>query len=134
MSVRSTARVVGRLDNSAVSATGASLAFKDNEVIPVAVKSVTLDSILPPSSAVLLLKIDVQGWEYHVLKGASVLLSRPPHEAPYIIYEEDEKLLKESNSTSEEILEFLKEHGYHHCIKEGGDRHCVKEKHGDMFI
>lgn len=121
-------KVVGRLDNSAVSATGATLAFKGNEAIPVTIKSVTLDSVVPPSSPVLLLKIDVQGWEYHVLKGASNLLSRLPHEAPYIIYEEDEKLLKESNSTSEEILQFLKDHGYHHCIKEGGDRHCFKEK------
>ncbi|KAI5075731.1 hypothetical protein GOP47_0009807 [Adiantum capillus-veneris] len=126
-------KVVGRLDNSAVSATSATLAFKDNEIIPVTIKSVTLDSILPPLSRVLLLKIDVQGWEYHVLKGASDLLSRPPNLAPYIIYEEDEKLLKESNSTSEEILQYLKEHGYHHCIKDGGDRHCVKEKHGDLL-
>eukprot|EP00250_Pteridium_aquilinum_P012064 c20489_g1_i1 orf=500-1528(-) len=121
-------KVVGRLDNSAVSATGATLAFKANEVIPVTIKSVTLDSMLPPSSPVLLLKIDVQGWEYHVLKGATKLLSRPPHEAPYIIYEEDEKLLRESNSTSEEILQFLANHGYYYCSREGGDRHCSKEK------
>lgn len=121
-------KVVGRLDNSAVSATGAKLAFKANEVVPVTIKSVTLDSMLPPSTPVLLLKIDVQGWEYHVLKGASKLLSRPPHAAPYIIYEEDENLLKESNSTSDEILQFLAEHGYQHCVKDGGDRHCSKEK------
>lgn len=120
-------KVVGRLDNSAVSATGAKLAFKANEVVPVTIKSVTLDSMLPPSTPVLLLKIDVQGWEYHVLKGASKLLSRPHHEAPYIIYEEDENLLRESNSTSEEILRFLAKHGYHHCVKNGGDRHCSKE-------
>ncbi|KAH7443204.1 hypothetical protein KP509_02G025600 [Ceratopteris richardii] len=121
-------KVIGRLDNSAVSATGATLAFKANEVIPVTVKSVTLDSVIPTSTAVALLKIDVQGWEYHVLKGATKLLSRPAHEAPYVIYEEDERLLKESNSTSEQILQFLKSHGYNQCIKDGGDRHCFKGK------
>lgn len=121
-------KVLGRLDNSAVSATGAKLAFKSNEIVPITIRAVTLDSLLPPSRPVLLLKIDVQGWEYHVLKGASKLLSRPSHEAPYIIYEEDEKLLQESNSTSEEILHFLASHGYEYCSKDGGDRHCTKEK------
>lgn len=120
-------KVVGRLDNSAVSATGAKLAFKANKVVPITIKSVTLDSMLPPSTHVVLLKIDVQGWEYNVLKGASKLLSRPFHEAPYIVYEEDDNLLRESNSTSKEILRFLAKHGYHHCVKEGGDRHCSKE-------
>ena len=119
---------MGRLDNSAVSASGAKLAFKSNDVVPITIQSVTLDSMIPPSMPVLLLKIDVQGWEYHVLKGASELLSRPPPEAPYIIYEDDEKLLRESNSTSDEILRFLARHGYQHCSKKGGDQHCTKEK------
>lgn len=121
-------KVVGRLDNSAVSATGANLAFKSNEVVPIEIRSVSLDSLLPSSSSVLLLKVDVQGWEYHVLKGASNLLSKPPHEAPYVIYEEDESLLQASNSTGREILQLLSSHGYRFCSKQGGDRHCTKEK------
>ncbi|GLJ34016.1 hypothetical protein SUGI_0684150 [Cryptomeria japonica] len=110
-------KVVGRLDNSAVSATGAKLAFKSNELIPVSVRSITLDTVIHQSELVILLKIDVQGWEYHVLKGATSLLSRKPGDAPYIIYEDDERLLHESNTSSNDIKEFLASMGYNSCTK-----------------
>lgn len=74
-----------------------------------------------------MLKIDVQGWESHVLKGAKKLLSRKSSEAPYLIYEEDERLLHASNSTAIEIRNFLHEVGYHHCSRHGTDVHCTKE-------
>ncbi|PON39331.1 Methyltransferase FkbM [Parasponia andersonii] len=119
-------KLVGRLDNSAVSATGAKLAFKSNEEIALQVKSVPLDEVIPESEPVLLLKIDVQGWEYHVLKGASKLLSRKGSEAPYLIYEEDERLLQASNSSSKDIRDFLRSVGYHHCTQHGTDAHCTK--------
>lgn len=121
-------KVVGRLDNSAVSMTGAKLAFKSNEIVPVSVISVTLDTVIPESEPVALLKIDVQGWEYHVLKGASHLLSRVPGDAPYIIYEDDEKLLRESNTSSKNIRDFLVSMGYDSCTKHGTDTHCKKER------
>ncbi|KAL2929531.1 Methyltransferase sdnD [Bienertia sinuspersici] len=69
-------KLVGRLDNNAISTAGAKLAFKSNEEIAVEVKTIPLDEVIPDSEPVLLLKIDVQGWEYHVLKGAKRLLSR----------------------------------------------------------
>ncbi|KAK9706161.1 hypothetical protein RND81_07G107900 [Saponaria officinalis] len=119
-------KLVGRLDNSAVSATGAKLAFKSNEEIAVQVKTIPLDDVIPESKPVLLLKIDVQGWEYHVLKGAKKLLSRKGTEAPYIIYEEDERLLQASNTTAKEIRDFLKTVGYDHCTQHGTDAHCTK--------
>ncbi|KAL5547862.1 hypothetical protein UlMin_003093 [Ulmus minor] len=119
-------KLVGRLDNSAVSATGAKLAFKSNEEVELQVRSIPLDEVIPESEPVLLLKIDVQGWEYHVLKGASKLLSRKGREAPYLIYEEDERLLQASNSSSKEIRDFLRNVGYHHCIQHGTDAHCTK--------
>ncbi|KAF5183967.1 Methyltransferase fkbm [Thalictrum thalictroides] len=119
-------KLVGRLDNSAVSATGAKLAFKSNEEIELQVPSIPLDHVIPESEQVLLLKIDVQGWEYHVLKGASKLLSRKVGEAPYLIYEEDERLLQASNSSSKEIRSFLNSIGYHHCTMHGTDAHCTK--------
>ncbi|KAF2317989.1 hypothetical protein GH714_041314 [Hevea brasiliensis] len=53
-------KLVGRLDNSAVSATGAKLAFKSNEEIAVQVRTIPLDDLIPESEPVLLLKIDVQ--------------------------------------------------------------------------
>ncbi|KAA8535091.1 hypothetical protein F0562_030094 [Nyssa sinensis] len=120
-------KLVGRLDNSAVSATGAKMAFKSNEEVALQVRSIPLDEVIPESEPVLLLKIDVQGWEYHVLKGASKLLSRKKGEAPYIIYEEDERLLQASNSSAKEIREFLHSVGYHHCTQHGTDAHCSKK-------
>ncbi|XP_057783126.1 uncharacterized protein LOC131000990 [Salvia miltiorrhiza] len=119
-------KLVGRLDNSAVSATGAKMAFKSNEEIAVQVRSIPLDEVIPVSERVLLLKIDVQGWEYHVLKGASKLLSRNKSEAPYLIYEEDPRLLQASNTSAHEIREFLRTMGYHKCTQHGTDAHCTK--------
>ncbi|XP_058760341.1 uncharacterized protein LOC131633659 [Vicia villosa] len=120
-------KLVGRLDNSAVSATGAKLAFKSNEEIAFQVRTVPLDEVIPTSERVLLLKIDVQGWEYHVLKGASKLLSRKGSQAPYLIYEEDERLLQASNSSAKEIRDFLRSVGYHDCTQHGTDAHCTKK-------
>lgn len=120
-------QLVGRLDNSAVSAAGAKLAFKSNEEIAVEVKTIPLDEIIPDSEPVLLLKIDVQGWEYHVLKGAKKLLSRKGVEAPYLIYEEDERLLQASNTTAKEIRDFLGSVGYVDCTMHGTDAHCTKK-------
>lgn len=121
-------KLVGRLDNSAVSEVGARLAFKSNKEIAVQVKSIPLDKLIPPSQPVLLIKIDVQGWEYHVLKGAKKLLSGKPAEAPYLIYEEDERLLTASNSSSKEIRDFLKSVGYSKCSQHGTDAHCTDRK------
>ena len=119
--------MVGRLDNSAISAAGAKLAFKSNEEVEVQVRSVPLDEVIPETEPVALLKIDVQGWEYHVLKGASKLLSRKASEAPYLIYEEDERLLQASNSSSKEIRDVLHSVGYNHCTQHGTDAHCTKK-------
>ncbi|KAB2618637.1 hypothetical protein D8674_014506 [Pyrus ussuriensis x Pyrus communis] len=119
-------KLVGRMDNSAISATGARLAFKNNKEVAVQVRTIPLDDVIQESEPVLLLKIDVQGWEYHVLKGASKLLSRKAGEAPYIIYEEDERLLRASDSSAREIQEFLKSVGYNHCTQHGTDAHCTK--------
>ena len=120
-------QVVGRLDNSAISATSAKLAFKSNEEIAVEVATIPLDEVIPESERVVLIKIDVQGWESHVLRGASKLLSRKAGEAPYLIYEEDERLLQASNSSAQEIRKFLGTVGYHHCTRHGTDAHCTKD-------
>jgi len=120
-------KVIGRLDNSAISATGAKLAFKSNEEVAVEVATIPLDEVIPDAQHVVLIKIDVQGWEYHVLRGASKLLSRRKGEAPYLIYEEDERLLQASNSSAQVIRAFLGSVGYNHCTRRGTDAHCTKE-------
>lgn len=104
------------------------MAFKSNEEIAVEVKTIPLDEIISESEPVLLLKIDVQGWEYHVLKGAKKLLSRKGAEAPYLIYEEDERLLQASNTTTKEIRDFLTSVGYDNCSMHGTDAHCTKKR------
>ncbi|XP_015690573.2 uncharacterized protein LOC102715744 [Oryza brachyantha] len=120
-------KVIGRLDNSAISATGAKLAFKANEEIAVEVATIPLDEVILDAERVLVIKIDVQGWEYHVLRGASKLLSRRKGDAPYLIYEEDERLLQASNSSAQEIRAFLSSVGYNHCTRHGTDAHCRKD-------
>ncbi|XP_078441743.1 fkbM family methyltransferase [Wolffia australiana] len=120
-------KLVGRLDNSAVSAEGARMAFKDKEEVAVGVAAVRLDDVVPAERRVALLKIDVQGWELHVLRGARELLSRKPGEAPYLIYEEDERLLRASNATAADIRRFLAGLGYHRCQLRATDAHCTKD-------
>ncbi|CAN6287667.1 unnamed protein product [Urochloa humidicola] len=120
-------KVIGRLDNSAISATGAKLAFKSNEEVAVVVSTIPLDEVIPDTERVFMIKIDVQGWEYHVLRGASKLLSRTKGEAPYLIYEEDERLLQASNTSTHEIRTFLSSVGYNDCTRRGTDAHCTKE-------
>ncbi|PKA46412.1 hypothetical protein AXF42_Ash020303 [Apostasia shenzhenica] len=119
-------KVVGRLDNSAISEIGAKLVFKSNEEIPVEVRTIPLDEVILESERVLLIKIDVQGWEYHVIQGAKKLLSRKKGEAPYLIYEEDERLLRASNSSAKKIRDFLRSVGYNNCTQHGTDAHCTK--------
>ncbi|KAK1420979.1 hypothetical protein QVD17_22990 [Tagetes erecta] len=119
-------KLVGRLDNSAVSATGAKMAFKSNEEVELQVRSIPLDHVISETERVLLMKVDVQGWEYHVLKGAKKLLSRKKGEAPYLIYEEDERLLQASNTSSKEIRRYLHGLGYTQCVRQGTDAHCTK--------
>jgi hypothetical protein len=120
-------QVVGRLDNSAVSAEAAVVAFPFNKVVAVTVPCTTVDSVAP-EAAVAMLKVDVHGHEYRVLRGATQLLSRPAPHAPYLVYEEDERLLRANNSSSREILHLLEGLGYKYCRKEGMDRHCWKDK------
>ncbi|KAF3620702.1 hypothetical protein FXO38_32219 [Capsicum annuum] len=97
-------QLVGRFDNSAVLATGSKLAFKSNEEIGVQIKTIPLDEVIQETERVLLIKRDVQGWEYHVLKGASNILSRKKGEAPYLIYDKDERLLQARNSSAKSFL------------------------------
>ena len=60
--------MVGRLGNSAVSATRAKFAFKWSEFVPVSVRSITVETATDQSEPILLLKIDVQGWESPIIE------------------------------------------------------------------
>ena len=108
-----------------MSAEGARMAFKEKEEVEVEVSTVRVDEVVG-EERVVLIKIDVQGWELHVLRGAEKLLAREKGMAPYLIYEEDERLLKASNTTAKEIRGFLAGLGYS-CELRGGDAHCTKD-------
>jgi len=77
----------------------------------VAVEVVTLDEQLSSAGPIDLIKIDVEGFEFHVLKGAKAILER---DKPDLFIEIDDKLLKANGTTARELLLYLQnEHNYH---------------------
>lgn len=75
------------------------------EAIPVRV--VTLDEYFPASDRVALLKIDVEGAELDVLKGAERILTR---DRPTIVFESEQRHLREG--VVADCLNHLKARGY----------------------
>jgi FkbM family methyltransferase len=79
------------------------------------VRSTTLDEVYGKSRAtfdengVSVVKIDVEGFEPNVLKGAEVLISKF---RPVIVCEVQYDTLIRNGFRAEDILSFLKEHGY----------------------
>jgi FkbM family methyltransferase len=85
----------------------------DHKIAPagIPVQAVTLDGLLasqddPPVS---LLKIDVQGAELRVLRGAAALLARC---RPALFVEIDDSALREQGSSAAELFDFLAAFGY----------------------
>ena len=77
----------------------------------VPVTAVTLDAVLAQhgSPAISLVKIDVQGAEMRVLKGATGLLERY---RPALFIEIDDAALRKQGATAEEVFSFLAARGY----------------------
>jgi FkbM family methyltransferase len=61
-----------------------------------------------------LIKIDVEGYEYTVLKGAKELLNR---HFPVLFIELDDTNLKENNKSARELLQLLADIGYRHFAR-----------------
>lgn len=78
----------------------------------ISIKTQTLDNFIKKSKIdkVHLLKIDVEGFEMHVLRGAKKLLSSA--HAPIIIIEVFDKLLKADGSSENEVVKFLTDLDY----------------------
>lgn len=83
---------------------------------PIIVQTITLDSYLRKQRIrkVRLVKIDVEGAEMRVLKGAKKLLSSKT--APCLMIEVVESHLKVAGSSKKEFLSFLHQFGYRPCI------------------
>jgi FkbM family methyltransferase len=56
----------------------------DPRIVPIQVKVVTLDDVIPSDQPIAFIKIDIEGGEYHALKGATKLIRRCQ---PVIVFE-----------------------------------------------
>lgn len=74
----------------------------------VEVPETTLDDVAAGLDTVALLKIDVEGWEAHVLRGAARTLPRTAH----VLIEINEASLRKAGSSPEEILGLLRAGGF----------------------
>jgi FkbM family methyltransferase len=68
----------------------------------------TLDEVTADVAAVTLLKMDVEGWEAHVLRGGSEVLARTEH----VLIEINKPVLKKAGSSPEELYALLRSSGF----------------------
>ncbi|KAJ3040504.1 hypothetical protein HDV00_010813 [Rhizophlyctis rosea] len=84
-----------------------------------------LSSILKPdpthpsyaSIPIYAIKIDVEGYEMHVMKGAEEFFAHPSTYVPYILSEVAEEMMKEKGSDMHEYLHMLSRWGYEISLK-----------------
>jgi FkbM family methyltransferase len=84
----------------------------------------TLDGLAADIDAVALIKIDVEGWEADVLKGASNTLSR----TKYVLIEINETSLTKAKSSADQLVEALRSAGFATFtpITQGGVRRLAR--------
>jgi FkbM family methyltransferase len=68
----------------------------------------TLDEVTAEVPAITLLKMDVEGWEAHVLRGGSAALRRTEN----VLFEVNKPVLKKAGSSAEELYALLREAGF----------------------
>ncbi len=85
---------------------------ENQELIEIQVKINALDNVIPKETTIRLIKIDVEGAELGVFKGAKELIIK---DKPYIIFEHDEKS-KIYNTSSAQLYELLDELGMRVCL------------------
>jgi len=73
------------------------------------VPAINIDSMVAEIPPVKLVKIDVEGAEFLVIRGMQDLMRR---DAPYIILELIDVFLREMGSDAHQVLELLREHDY----------------------
>lgn len=85
---------------------------KKENIKPILVKTITLNDFVKKRNIkrIKLLKIDVEGWDLQVLKGADTILKRK--DAPDIMIEVIDSVLSKAGSSASELLAYLKHFGY----------------------
>lgn len=73
-------------------------------------KSILLDDVIGVSSKIDLIKIDVQGWEQKVLVGSDNILKT---HKPTLIVEFEWFQLKKTNTTCQELFDFIRNNNYY---------------------
>jgi FkbM family methyltransferase len=68
----------------------------------------TLDKVAAEVPAVTLLKMDVEGWEPHVLRGGTATLRRTKN----VLFEVNKPALKSAGSSADELYSLLREAGF----------------------
>jgi len=96
----------------------------------------TLDSEIPDGLSVNLIKIDVEGFELEVLKGASKILKQFH---PIVFCEINDSNLMSQGETIENLVNFMKEVGYNKIIDASTGRnvslkHTLKNIHTDFIF
>lgn len=112
---------VGYFDQSSLSRSAVLQQKVTEERIPL----IPMDSIIPPSLPIAVMKIDVQGHEYAVLQGAKQLLQREERYPEYVFFEESPVHIQKAGFQVGASQAFLEELGYI-CSKDGGDILCQK--------
>jgi Methyltransferase FkbM domain len=80
----------------------------------------TLDEVAAGVGTITLVKVDVEGWEAHVLRGAARTLPR----TKYVLIEINPQALRKAGSSPDEIFGLLRRAGFTKfvTITEGGFR------------
>jgi hypothetical protein len=78
---------------------------------PITVEVVKLDEVIPTEEHVAFIKLDIEGGEYHALRGAAGLIGRC---RPVIVFEAGAKSTGQYGVVPEEVYRFITEQlGYH---------------------
>jgi len=107
----------GRIyDNWNINRGAASMFNPSNEeVTSYKIDIAPLDTIIDDSNKIKAIKIDVEGFEYEVLKGSKKILSR--EEAPILIIEYSKDCLQKANVQIDDLFYYIKEINDYHFFK-----------------
>ncbi len=86
------------------------------------VEAFTLDNFLakrPDLSKIDFIKMDIEGFEFNVLKGATATLSQ---QRAILFIEVDDQMLKQQNASASELVKFISEYNYQIENADNGQR------------